>query len=75
MEGHANRILSGRITDCFNSLALEQETGIAITPQYSTVMLCGNPAMLDEMEHLLSQRGLQRHRPKNPGHVVVERYW
>jgi ferredoxin--NADP+ reductase len=75
MEGHSNRILSGRITDCFNSLALEQETGIAITPQYSTVMLCGNPAMLDEMEQLLSQRGLQRHRPKSPGQVVVERYW
>lgn len=75
MEGHSNRILSGRITDCFTSLALEQETGIAITPQYSTVMLCGNPAMLDEMEQLLSQRGLHRHRPKSPGQVVIERYW
>lgn len=75
MEGHSNRILSGRITDCFTSLALEQETGISITPQYSTIMLCGNPAMLDEMEQLLAQRGLNRHRPKAPGHVVVERYW
>lgn len=75
MEGHSNRILSGRITDCFTSMALEQETGISITPQYSTIMLCGNPAMLDEMEQLLAQRGLNRHRPKAPGHVVVERYW
>lgn len=75
MEGHSNRILSGRITDCFTSMALEQETGISITPQYSTIMLCGNPAMLDEMEQLLAQRGLNRHRPKTPGHVVVERYW
>lgn len=75
MEGHSNRILSGRITDCFTSLALEQETGVAITPQYSTVMLCGNPAMLDDMEQLLAQRGLLRHRSKSPGHVVVERYW
>ncbi len=74
-EGHTNRFLSGRITDCFNSLALEQETGVSITPQYSTVMLCGNPSMLDEMENLLAQRGLQRHRTKSPGHVVVERYW
>ena len=75
LEGHSNRILNGRITDSFKSLALEQETGIAITPNYSTVMLCGNPAMLDEMEHLLQDRGLQRHRVKQPGQIVVERYW
>jgi ferredoxin--NADP+ reductase len=38
-------------------------------------MLCGNPAMLDEMEQLLAQRGLNRHKSKQPGQVVVERYW
>lgn len=75
MEGHSGHILSGRITDALRSELLEQAADRLITPEHSTVMLCGNPAMLDEMENLLVERGLQRNRPKNPGQIIVERYW
>jgi ferredoxin--NADP+ reductase len=74
-EGHANKLLSGRITDCFTSGKLEQSANVKLSPENSIVMLCGNPAMLDEMEQLLAQRGLNRHKSKQPGQVVVERYW
>ncbi|MEY4568079.1 MAG: Ferredoxin--NADP reductase, partial [Planctomycetota bacterium] len=74
-EGHANKLLSGRITDCFTSGKLELSTNLKLSPEKSVVMLCGNPAMLDEMEQLLAQIGLNRHKSKQPGQVVVERYW
>jgi ferredoxin--NADP+ reductase len=38
-------------------------------------MLCGNPAMLDDMEAVLEKRGIRRHRSKAPGQLVLERYW
>jgi len=31
--------------------------------------------MLDETEKLLGLRGLKKHRAKQPGQIVVERYW
>lgn len=39
------------------------------------VMLCGNPAMLDDMQALLEGRGLAVNRRKTPGQITVERYW
>jgi ferredoxin--NADP+ reductase len=38
-------------------------------------MLCGNPAMIDEVQTLLEARGMRRHRVRKPGHVTIERYW
>ena len=67
--------LVGRIPDLLSSGALEDRAGAKISPQRSAVMLCGNPAMLDDMERQLEQQGLQRHRSKRPGQIVVERYW
>jgi hypothetical protein len=31
--------------------------------------------MLDDVEALLKDRGMLRHKKSAPGHVVVERYW
>lgn len=67
--------LSGRITDILESGILEANANVAIEPTNSTVMLCGNPAMLDSMEVLLNSRGLRLHRSKSPGNIVLERYW
>lgn len=65
----------GRIPSLLDSGVLESVTGWEITPEDSTVMLCGNPAMLDEMEQRLEARGLREHRSKSPGQIVLERYW
>jgi ferredoxin/flavodoxin---NADP+ reductase len=39
------------------------------------VLLCGNPAMVSEMQALLLAQGLKKHRRREPGQVTVETYW
>ncbi len=67
--------LAGRITTRLVDQGLEERAGCRIAADRSTMLLCGNPAMLDEVESLLIDRGLQKHRKKSPGNIVVERYW
>ena len=67
--------MSGRIPAGLRDGSVEARVGCSISPDNATVMLCGNPAMLDEVESLLVERGLKKHRSKSPGHIVVERYW
>jgi ferredoxin--NADP+ reductase len=38
-------------------------------------MMCGNPDMLNDLEAILQNRGMTKHKLKSPGHYVVERYW
>lgn len=67
--------LSGRVTTHLSDGSLEQAAELAISPEESAVMLCGNPDMLNEMEAILESRGLERQRAKHPGQIIVERYW
>lgn len=67
--------LSGRITTRLSDGSLEHAAGNTISPADTTVMLCGNPDMLNEMESILEGRGLERQRAKHPGQIIVERYW
>ncbi len=66
--------LTGRITTCITNGSLEAAAQQAFTPD-SCVMMCGNPDMLTETEHLLGERDIKRHKSKEPGQIVVERYW
>lgn len=66
--------LPGRITTCISNGSLEATAGQNFTPD-SCVMMCGNPDMLTETENLLGERGITRHKAKEPGQIVVERYW
>ena len=66
--------LRGRITTCIENGSLENMANQTISVQ-SCIMMCGNPDMLNETEHLLEARGLKRNRSKSPGQIVVERYW
>ncbi|MEM8736333.1 MAG: ferredoxin--NADP reductase, partial [Planctomycetota bacterium] len=66
--------LEGRITTCIENGSLEERAGIPFTAD-SCVMMCGNPDMLNEVEDLLGNRGIRKHKKKEPGQIVVERYW
>jgi ferredoxin--NADP+ reductase len=68
-------MLAGRLTSALVDGRLERAAGRALDPARAHLMLCGNPAMIDEMLDLLGQRGLRRHRARKPGHVTVEKYW
>lgn len=67
--------LEGRITSNLESGALEAAAGIALSPQDSHVMLCGNHGMLNDMKILLAKRGMQRHLRHKPGHITTEQYF
>jgi ferredoxin--NADP+ reductase len=67
--------LTGRIPNLVEDGRLEAEAGYPLQADNSSILLCGNPAMLDSMEELLAKRDMKRHRSKSPGQIVLERYW
>jgi len=67
--------LPGRIPALIADGRLEARAGLELSPENSHAMLCGNPAMVEDVQQLLATRGMRRHRRKEPGHVTVETYW
>jgi ferredoxin/flavodoxin---NADP+ reductase len=67
--------IAGRMTTALENGELEKIAGQQLVPASSAVMMCGNPDMLNEVESQLNARGLVKHKTKEPGHYVVERYW
>lgn len=65
----------GRITDAIADGALSAATGLpSLNPSTDRVMLCGSPAMLDDLSTLLDGRGFQPSpRTREPGDYVIER--
>jgi len=66
---------SGRVTTALDDGSLESAAGVALDPETSHVMLCGNPQMIEDMTVRLAARGMKKHRVRSPGHVTVEKYW
>jgi len=74
-EPAATGVLHGRLTTTLADGSLEARAGVSLDPERSHVMLCGNPAMIQEVTALLEARGLRKHRQRKPGHISVEKYW
>lgn len=74
-EPDAVGVVHGRVTTALEDGRLEKIAGRLPDPALDHAMLCGNPAMLDEMQALLEARGLEVNRRKKPGQITVERYW
>jgi len=68
-------VLTGRITTLTADGTLERVAGRSLDPDTSRVMLCGNPAMIEEMRTLLRDRGMRPHRRATPGQYITENYW
>jgi len=66
--------LAGRIPALISDGSLEQAAGLALGPAHSHVMLCGSAAMIADAGAVLGERGMRRHRRREPGHVTVEKY-
>jgi len=67
--------LAGRIPAAIEDGRLEGRAGVPLTPDNAQVMLCGNPAMVEDAQAVLATRGMRRHRRRDPGHVTIETYW
>lgn len=73
-EPSRDGVIHGRITTALESGELER-AALPFSEERTHLMLCGNPAMIEEVGKLLLARGLRRHRPRTPGHFTAERYW
>lgn len=67
--------LAGRIPAAIADGRLEAAAGVALRPETSHVMLCGNPDMLKDTQAVLAARGMRKHRRRAPGHITVESFW
>ena len=54
---------------------LFSDGSLTLDPAVDHVFLCGNPAMIDEVEKLLLGKGYVEHTRKVPGSLHLERYW
>ena len=67
--------LPGRIPAAIADGRLEARASLALTAENAHAMLCGNPAMVDDVQKVLAGRGMRRHRRREPGHITIETYW
>jgi ferredoxin/flavodoxin---NADP+ reductase len=64
----------GRVTDLIESGKLASDLQIPLLDAADDrVMICGSPAMLRDLKHLLEQRGFSEGNTSRPGHFVIER--
>ncbi|MEM1445121.1 MAG: ferredoxin--NADP reductase [Planctomycetota bacterium] len=66
----------GRVTDLMKPDVFPELAGFPLDANNTSVMLCGNPAMIDQVETELTDAGFTTHSKKNPqGTLHFERYW
>ena len=63
-----------RIPETLADGRLERHVGLALDAERSHLMLCGHSAMIADAVNALEQRGLRRHRRREPGHISTEKY-
>ncbi|MBL4630608.1 MAG: ferredoxin--NADP reductase [Paraglaciecola sp.] len=73
-ETKADR-LRGHIPALLKTLCIQQQVGLDIHQAHSQVMLCGNPAMIEDAIQTLIELGLSKHLRRSPGQISLERYW
>ncbi|WP_268797952.1 ferredoxin--NADP reductase [Pseudomonas huanghezhanensis] len=67
--------LNGRITTLIENGELETAAGVALTPEHSRVMICGNPQMIEDTRAVLKKRDMRLNLSRKPGQIAVENYW
>jgi ferredoxin--NADP+ reductase len=64
----------GRIPDLFEAGKIESDLRLPkLDPEHDRAMLCGSPAMLRDLKHLLEKRGFMEGNTSKPGDFVIER--
>ena len=68
--------LRGRVNALLEPEGFEKHAGFVLAPETAHVFLCGNPAMIDQVEADLTGRGFVVQDRKHPdGTLHFERYW
>ena len=72
---HKAGCLHGRIPTLLKTISIQEQVGLDIHAAHSQVMLCGNPAMIEDATLTLVELGLSKHLRRSPGQISLERYW
>lgn len=72
---NSGKALKGRIPDLIFDGKLEKAAGLALSSDYSQVMICGNPMMVKDTLHALERKGLRKNLRREPGQITMENYW
>ena len=67
--------LKGRIPAALANGSLEEWAKCKMDTADTHLMLCGNPAMLKDVQGAMQPRGFLRNRRRSPGHITTENYW
>jgi len=70
-----SKMLSTRIPAAITSGQLANYAQVALTPEESQVMICGNPEMVKATQQLLLSLGFSKNLRRTPGNITVENYW
>lgn len=70
----AEGALRMRIPAAIAQGVLERRVDLTLSPESAHVMLCGNSGMIADVTAVLEQRGMRRHRRREPGHITTEKY-
>jgi ferredoxin--NADP+ reductase len=73
-ETHPGTV-AGRIPAALADGRIEASAGLTLAAATSQVMICGNPAMVEDAQRVLAERGMRRHRRRAPGQVTAEAFW
>ena len=71
----ADHALAGRVPAALADGRLEERAQLEMNPIDTHLMLCGNPAMLKDVQEVMAPRGFNRNRRRSPGHITTENYW
>ncbi len=64
----------GRITDLITSEQLFNDIGQPpLNIDHDRIMMCGSPAMLEELRQMFTERGFTEGNHSEPGHFVIEK--
>lgn len=67
--------LAGRIPALLAGGELEHAAGLEIRPEYSRIMICGGPAMVEDTHRALIAKGCRLSRLSAPAQIALENGW
>jgi ferredoxin--NADP+ reductase len=66
---------SGYLQNVIASSAIEEETGLPLTPDNFDIFLCGNPGMIETVIEWAEARGFVKDKGHDIGTLHTEEYW
>ncbi|MGC8917349.1 MAG: ferredoxin--NADP reductase [Thermoanaerobaculum sp.] len=66
---------TGYVQDVWRRGVVAKKWGFAPHPDHTHVLLCGNPAMIEDVIALLKGEGFREHTRQQRGQIHTEKYW